>query len=64
MRVAPPQGPRALGGVAATVPVFVKDMVRHRAVAEDWLVSIDGNRYPVPFALIGKTVQVVRLWID
>src|SRR5690606_23290423 len=28
--------------------------------AEDWLVSIDGNRYSVPFALIGKTVQVVR----
>lgn len=26
----------------------------------DWLVSIEGNRYSVPFALIGKTVQVVR----
>src|SRR5437899_3958310 len=29
-------------------------------VAEDWLVSIEGNRYSVPFALIGQTVQVVR----
>jgi hypothetical protein len=24
------------------------------------LVAIDGNRYLVPFGLIGKTVQVVR----
>jgi len=35
-------------------------MVRDRVVAEDWLLSIDGNRYSVPFMLIGKTVQVVR----
>lgn len=35
-------------------------MVRERRVAEDWLVSIDGNRYSVPFVLIGKSVQVVR----
>jgi len=35
-------------------------MVRERKVAEDWLVSIDANRYSVPFALIGKTVQVTR----
>ena len=35
-------------------------MVRERVVAEDWLVCIDGNRYSVPFVLIGKTVQVVR----
>lgn len=35
-------------------------MVRDRVVAGDWLVAIDGNRYSVPFALIGKTVQVVR----
>lgn len=34
-------------------------MVRARVVAEDWLVAIDGNRYPVPFTLIGRTVQVV-----
>jgi hypothetical protein len=35
-------------------------MVRERVVAEDWLVSIEGNRYSVPFGLIGQTVQVVR----
>jgi hypothetical protein len=29
-------------------------------VAEDWLVSIDGNRYSVPCRLIGQTVQVAR----
>ena len=41
-------------------PSFLQAMVRDRVVAEDWLVAIDGNRYSVPFALIGKTVQVVR----
>lgn len=41
-------------------PSFLQAMVRDRVVAEDWLVSIDGNRYSVPFTLIGKTVQVVR----
>jgi transposase len=41
-------------------PSFLQSMVRDRVVADDWLVSIDGNRYSVPFALIGKTVQVVR----
>jgi transposase len=39
---------------------FLQAMVRHRVVAEDWLVSIDANRYSVPFGLIGQTVQVVR----
>jgi len=39
---------------------FLHAMVRDRVVAEDWLVSIDANRYSVPFALIGQTVQVVR----
>ena len=39
---------------------FLAAMVRERVVAEDWLVSIDGNRYSVPCRLIGKTVQVVR----
>ena len=39
---------------------FLQAMVRERVVADDWLVSIDGNRYSVPFVLIGKTVQVVR----
>ena len=41
-------------------PSFLHAMVRDRVVAEDWLVAIDGNRYSVPFGLIGKTVQVVR----
>lgn len=41
-------------------PSFLQAMVRDRVVADDWLVSIDANRYSVPFALIGKTVQVVR----
>ena len=41
-------------------PSFLAAMVRDRVVAEDWLVSIDANRYSAPFALIGKTVQVVR----
>lgn len=41
-------------------PSFLEAMVRERVVAEDWLVAIDGNRYSVPFTLIGKTVQVVR----
>lgn len=36
-------------------------MVRDRVVADDWLVSLDANRYSVPFALIGKTLQVVEL---
>lgn len=44
----------------ASQPSFRDAMVRNRVVAEDWLVSIEGNRYSVPFTLIGKTVQVVR----
>jgi hypothetical protein len=31
-----------------------------RIVAEDYLVSIDTNRYSVPFPLIGQTVEVQR----
>ena len=50
---------------AALVPIasqgsFLHAMVRERVVADDWLVSLEGNRYSVPFGLIGKTVQVVR----
>jgi hypothetical protein len=50
---------------AALVPTtgqasFLEAMVRDRVVAEDWLVSIEANRYSVPWRLIGKTVQVVR----
>lgn len=41
-------------------PSFLQAMVRERIVADDWLVSIDGNRYSVPFRLIGQTVDVVR----
>jgi len=41
-------------------PSFLQAMMRDRVVAEDWLVSIDANRYSVPWRLIGKTVQVVR----
>ncbi len=43
---------------------FLEAIVRERVVAEDWLVSIDANRYSVPFELIGKTVQVVREGAD
>jgi hypothetical protein len=39
---------------------FLEALVRERIVAEDWLVSIDANRYSVPHGLIGKTVEVVR----
>ena len=41
-------------------PSFVQAMVRDRVVADDWLVSVDSNRYSVRCRLIGKTVQVVR----
>jgi transposase len=41
-------------------PSFLAAMVRERVVAQDWLVSMEGNRYSVPFALIGQAVQVVR----
>lgn len=42
-------------------PSFHQAIPRERVVAEDWLVSIDANRYSVPWRLIGKTVQVVRV---
>ena len=41
-------------------PSFVQAMVRDRVGSDDWLVSVDSNRYSVPCRLIGKTVQVVR----
>ena len=41
-------------------PSFLQALIRERVVADDWLVSIDANRYSVPYALIGKTVQVTR----
>jgi transposase len=42
-------------------PSFYQAIPRERVVAEDWLVSIEANRYSVPWRLIGKTVQVVRV---
>jgi transposase len=42
-------------------PSFYQAMPRSRFVADDWLVSIEANRYSVPWRLIGKTVQVVRV---
>ncbi len=39
---------------------FLEAMLRDRVVASDWLVSIDSNRYSVPFRYIGKPVQIVR----
>jgi hypothetical protein len=40
---------------------FLQAQQRDRVVASDWLVSIESNRYSVPWQLIGKTVQVVRV---
>ena len=42
-------------------PSFLQAMVRERIVADDWLVAIDANRYSVPWRLIGRTVQVMRV---
>jgi hypothetical protein len=42
-------------------PSFYQAIPRERVVAEDWLVSIDANRYSVPWRLIGKSVQVVSV---
>jgi transposase len=46
---------------SASQASFLEALVRERVVAEDWLVAIDANRYSVPWRLIGKTVQVVRV---
>ena len=43
---------------------FLAAMPRARVVASDWLVSIDTNRYSVPWRLIGATVEVVRVGDD
>lgn len=40
---------------------FLQAMRRERVVAGDWLVTIDTNRYSVPWCLIGQTVTVVRV---
>jgi len=54
-------GEAAVLAQAASQPSFLQAMRRDRIVAEDWLVSVDANRYSVPWRLIGKTVQVVRV---
>jgi transposase len=46
-----------IGGRAS----FLQAMRRERVVADDWLVTIDTNRYSVPCPLIGRTVEVVRV---
>jgi transposase len=42
-------------------PSFFRALRHTRVVADDWLVSIEANRYSVPWRLIGKTVEVVRV---
>lgn len=42
-------------------PSFHQAVPRQRIVADDWLVSIEANRYSVPWRLIGKTVEAVRV---
>jgi transposase len=44
----------------ASQPSFRLEAPLVRIVAEDWLVSVDTNRYSVPFRLIGQTVEVQR----
>lgn len=41
-------------------PAFRLEAVVSRIVAPDFLVSLDTNRYSVPFRLIGRTVEVQR----
>src|SRR5262245_46656264 len=41
-------------------PSFRLEAVQPRIVADDYLVSLDANRYSVPFTLIGATVDVHR----
>jgi len=44
----------------AQQPAFRLEATYLRVVAEDFLVSLDTNRYSVPFRLIGRTVEVQR----
>ncbi len=44
----------------ATRPGFKLEARFVRIVADDFLVSLDTNRYSVPFAIIGHTVEVER----
>jgi transposase len=54
---------REAGALVGTLdqPSFFQALRRERVVADDWLVAIDANRYSVPWRLIGKTVEVVRV---
>lgn len=44
----------------AQQPPFRLEATYPQVVAEDFLVSLDTNRYSVPFRLIGRTVEVQR----
>lgn len=44
----------------AAQPSFRLEVCQQRVVATDFLVSLDANRYSVPFRLIGRTVEVQR----
>ncbi|HKY32956.1 MAG TPA: IS21 family transposase [Candidatus Polarisedimenticolia bacterium] len=41
-------------------PSFRLEAPLARLVADDWLVSVDTNRYSVPFTLVGQAVEVHR----
>jgi transposase len=45
---------------SAGQPSFLTDVRLSRMVASDYLVSVDTNRYSVPFMLIGQAVEVER----
>jgi transposase len=45
---------------AAGHPIFRLEARQPRIVASDYLVSLDTNRYSVPFRLIGQSVEVLR----
>lgn len=46
--------------VTAGHPAFRLEATYPRVVADDFLVSLDSNRYSVPFRLLGRTVEVQR----
>lgn len=41
-------------------PAFRLEATYPRVVADDFLVSLDTNRYSVPYRLLGRTVEVQR----
>jgi len=54
--------PRSLAGYTDSVERVILRLEAPliRIVADDWLVSIDTNRYSVPFTLIGQPVEAQR----